>query len=108
MKKTRNTILALLLVVSVFALTGCTTFDNFKEAFFSDTRAEATTIKIGVLEPQTGDDSEYGELEIQGIKIANKLYGKALGKNIELVYADTQSDMHRCADAWRLQHHCRN
>jgi len=93
MKKTRNTILALLLVVSVFALTGCTTFDNFKEAFFSDTRAEATTIKIGVLEPQTGDDSEYGELEIQGIKIANKLYGKALGKNIELVYADTQSDM---------------
>ena len=36
MSKTRNIALALVLTVGVTLMTGCTTFDNFKEAFFSE------------------------------------------------------------------------
>ncbi len=91
MKKLKT---ALLLVLVVAVLTGCTTFNNFKEAFFSDGGNNSDTIKIGVLEPQTGNDSQKGEMEIRGIQLANELVPEVLGKKIELVYADTQSSIY--------------
>ena len=84
----------LLLLLTVALTTGCTTFDNFKEAFFTDKGTASDTIKIGVLEPQTGNDSEKGELEIRGIELAHDLVSEVLGKKIELVYADTQSSIY--------------
>ena len=54
MNKTRMiTVLCVLLAV-VFALTGCTTFNNFKEAFIDPPDTRTDTIDIGVYEPMTG------------------------------------------------------
>ena len=94
MSKTRNIALALVLTVGVTLMTGCTTFDNFKEAFFSEKGAAADTVKIGILEPQTGNDSEKGRMEIEGIELAHEIAGEVLGKKVELVYADTQSSIY--------------
>ena len=94
MSKTRNIALALVLTVGVTLMTGCTTFDNFKEAFFSEKGAAADTVKICILEPQTGNDSEKGQMEIEGIELAHEIAGEVLGKKVELVYADTQSSIY--------------
>ena len=50
--------MCLVLVLSmVTGLTGCTTFNNFKNAFFSENQiAKEKTIKIGIYEPLTGED----------------------------------------------------
>lgn len=87
--------IAMILALTVSAAaSGCTTFDNFKEAFFSEKGAASDTVRIGVLEPQTGNDSSKGELEIRGIELAHKLFPEVLGKEVELVYADTQSSIY--------------
>ena len=58
MKKKLSVILCLILMLSL--MTGCTTFNNFKNAFFSDESAitnvepSEKTIKIGVYQPLTG------------------------------------------------------
>lgn len=75
------------------SLTGCTTFDNFKEAFINKNPQAGDTIRIGVYEPMSGADKDSGTLEIQGIQLANKLYPEASGKKIELIYADNKSDL---------------
>ncbi|MGF6376961.1 branched-chain amino acid transport system substrate-binding protein [Clostridiales Family XIII bacterium PM5-7] len=90
----KNVVLVLTLVVAIVAMSGCTTFNNFKDTFFAKKGTEADTIKIGVLEPETGTDSRKGQLEIDGIKMAHSLVGEVLGKKVELVYADTQSSIY--------------
>ncbi|SCJ99424.1 Leucine-%2C isoleucine-%2C valine-%2C threonine-%2C and alanine-binding protein precursor [uncultured Eubacterium sp.] len=94
MRKKRNMALALVLISIMIVMTGCTTFDNFKEAFFSEKGAASDTVKIGILEPQTGNDSEKGQMEIEGIELAYEIAGEVLGKKVELVYADTQSSIY--------------
>lgn len=96
MRRGLRKIISLALVVSLMAgLTGCTTFNNFKNAFFSDGKTETQrTIKIGIYEPMTGQYKEQGKEEIAGIKLAHKLYPSVLGKDIELVYADNKSNMY--------------
>ncbi|MGN0659080.1 MAG: ABC transporter substrate-binding protein [Emergencia sp.] len=90
----RTAALGVMLAAALFMAAGCTTFDNFKEAFFSEKGAAADTVRIGVLEPQTGNDSHKGDLEIQGIELARELVPEVLGKEVELVYADTQSSIY--------------
>ena len=90
MKRTK---IVVLLILTALLLSGCTTFNNFREAFFPDGKP-SDTIKIGILEPQTGGDSDKGELEIRGIQLAHDLVPQVLGKNIELIYADTQSSIY--------------
>lgn len=92
--KRKITALALIAVLAVSAVTGCTTYDNFKEAFFNDKGTASDTVRIGVLQPQTGNDSDFAELEIQGIELARELVPEVLGKEVELVYADTQSSLY--------------
>lgn len=87
-------LLMVLLASTVLTATSCTTYDNFKEAFFSDNGVAADTVRIGILEPQTGNDSKYGELEIQGIELAHEMVPEVLGKEVELVYGDTQSNIY--------------
>ncbi len=79
MKKLLASILCLGL--SVTLLVGC-----------SGTKADPNVIKIGVFEPLTGANAAGGELELEGVKLANKLYPEVLGKKIELVVADNKSD----------------
>lgn len=57
------------------------------------------TIKIGVFEPMTGANAAGGALEVEGVKLANKLYPEVLGKKIELVVVDNKSDKVEAASA---------
>ncbi len=94
-RRRRIRVIAGVLIVGLFSflLTGCTTFDNFKEAFVEKEAKSKNTIKIGVFEPMSGSDKKMGELEVQGIELANELYPEVLGQKIELVYADNKSDI---------------
>ncbi|MDS0526276.1 ABC transporter substrate-binding protein [Clostridium sp. SHJSY1] len=60
---------------------------------------ERDVIKIGVFEPMTGANAAGGELEVEGVKLANKLYPTVLGKKIELVFTDNKSDKVEAASA---------
>ena len=98
MKKKLSVIICLVLIMSL--MTGCTTFNNFKNAFFSDSSAinnveeSARTIKIGVYQPLTGAYKDKGNEEKIGIELAHELYPEVLGRSIELIYADNQGDMY--------------
>ena len=66
-----------IVVITVFAvlsLSGCTTFENFKEAFIDKPQNKEDTILIGVFEPMSGADKEGASLEVEGIKLANEMY----------------------------------
>ena len=56
------------------------------------------TVKVGVFLPLTGDNAAGGELELRGIKLANKLHPEVNGKKIELVVADNKSDKAEAAN----------
>ena len=79
--------MSVLLASAVFvgALTGCG--GDKKE----DKKA-GDTIKVGVFLPLTGDNAAGGELELRGIKLANKLHPEVFGKKVEWVVADNKSD----------------
>lgn len=92
MKKKFITVICLILIVSM--MTGCTTFKNFKNAFFgSDVVQAEKNIKIGVFEPLSGENKEQGELERMGIELAHEMKGEVLGKNIELIFADNKGEV---------------
>ena len=92
-RKTRKAaILAALLILTV-AAAGCTTYSNFKNAFFADGDS-GDKIVIGVLEPQSGEYSDKGKSEIEGIELAHEIRPDVLGKDIELIYGDTQSSVY--------------
>lgn len=74
-------------------LSSCMTYDNFEKTFISKDDKVEKTVKIGVFEPMSGEDKDFGELEIQGIKIAHKMFPEVLGRKVELIYGDNQSDM---------------
>jgi branched-chain amino acid transport system substrate-binding protein len=56
-------------------------------------------IKIGVFEPLTGGSAAGGELEVEGIKLANQMHPEVLGKKVELVILDNKSDKAEAATA---------
>lgn len=93
MKKLKNLVLLTVLAVTMISLCGCSTYSNFVHEFFHESGEASETIKIGIIEPQTGKDSAYGNEELEGFRIANKLAPEVIGKQVELIYADTQSDM---------------
>ena len=92
----RKILCAVLILSMMLSLTGCTTYNNFRAAFFTkQTRMiEQQTIKIGVYEAMTGQKSEQGKAEVMGIELAHELYPSVLGRGIELVYADNQSSIY--------------
>ena len=71
MKKKLITIICMILIVSM--MTGCTTFTNFKNAFFAGELMQNETIKIGVFEPLSGENKEKGKLELMGIELAHEM-----------------------------------
>ena len=94
MKKLRNIAVAGVLVFAMIAMTGCTTYNNFKAAFFGEQGLKSETIKIAILEPQTGNESKLGNEEVRGVQLAHKLKPNVLDKDVELIYADTQSSIY--------------
>ncbi|MDF1568703.1 MAG: ABC transporter substrate-binding protein [Spirochaetaceae bacterium] len=61
--------------------------------------ADSAVIKIGVFEPMTGANAAGGAMEVEGIKLANKLYPEVLGRKVELVIVDNKSDKVEAANA---------
>jgi len=61
--------------------------------------SEVDVIKIGVFEPMTGANASGGELEVEGVKLANEMFPTVLGKKVELVIADNKSDKVEAANA---------
>ena len=94
MRNFKKLSISLSMVLIVVLLSSCATYDNFASAFINKTGSSADIIKIGVFEPQSGKDSDEGKLEIMGIELAQSLTPKVLGKNVELVYEDTQSNIY--------------
>ena len=76
MKKILSALLASAVAMSLVA--GCGG-EKKEDAKASD------VIKVGVFLPLTGDNAAGGELELRGIKLANKLHPEVLGKKIELL-----------------------
>lgn len=89
----------MLLMICTALLTGCTTLNNFTSTFLTADAKDTDVIRIGVFEPLSGKEKEHGELELRGIELAHELYPEILGKKVELVYADNQSDTDVAASA---------
>jgi branched-chain amino acid transport system substrate-binding protein len=85
---------SLFLMTSMFAGCGKNT-DSGKDT----SGAKDDVIRIGVFEPLTGANAGGGALELEGIKLANKLYPEVLGKKVELVVVDNKSDKVEAANA---------
>ena len=58
----------------------------------------AGTIKIGVAFPMTGGIAAFGQMTLNGVKVAQSLYPTVLGKKIELIVADNRSDKTEAAN----------
>ncbi|MDD3365405.1 MAG: ABC transporter substrate-binding protein [Syntrophomonas sp.] len=80
-------------MIASLALAGCAkkTADQVKPA--------SDVIKVGVFEPLTGTNAAGGQMTVEGIKLANKLYPEVLGKKVELVIVDNKSEKQEAANA---------
>lgn len=92
MRKKLYIVIMGLLTVSIFFY-GC----SIRKA--EEGNSAGDTIKIGVFEPLTGANAAGGKLELEGIKLANKLYPRVLGKNVKLVVVDNKSSIIKAANA---------
>lgn len=99
MKIYRLTAFIITLIFVAATLTGCTTFDNFKEAFIEKPQDSKATIQIGIYEPMSGADKKNAEDEIRGIKLAYEQYPTVNGKLVELAEADNASDIYAAETA---------
>lgn len=93
MKIRKIAAVAVTAVLTVTMLTGCTTFNNFKEAFLQQKKSSDVTIQIGIYEPMSGADSDAAKAELKGIELAHEVYPNIGGKIVELVYSDNSSDI---------------
>ena len=93
MKIRKIAAVAVTAVLTETMLTGCTTFNNFKEAFLQQKKSSDVTIQIGIYEPMSGADSDAAKAEIKGIELAHEVYPNIGGKIVELVYSDNSSDI---------------
>jgi branched-chain amino acid transport system substrate-binding protein len=59
----------------------------------------ADTVRIGVYMPLTGGNAYGGELELEGLQMANKEAPEVLGKKVELFVVDNKTDKVEAANA---------
>ncbi len=88
MKKIASALTLVAALVSAAAIVSCSTSSS-----------DSDVIKIGVFEPLTGANGAGGADEVDGIKLANKLFPKVLGKTVQLVVVDNKSDKVEAANA---------
>ena len=79
MEKIRIITVLCILALAAFALSGCTTFNNFKEAFIDDPEDQSQIISIGVYEPMSGADKDSAKAELAGIELAHEVMPEANG-----------------------------
>lgn len=92
MQKRRYLILAALFTLVAFVLAGC-------GGNSANNSADSDVIKVGVYEPLTGTNAAGGEMTVEGIKLANKMYPEVLGKKVELKIMDNKSEKQEAANA---------
>lgn len=92
MKRKLSLLVALVMIFSIIAA-GCSGGQA------ANGQPAEEVIKIGVFEPLTGANAAGGALEVEGIKLANKLHPTVLGKKVELVILDNKSDKVEAANA---------
>ena len=80
------------LLLGLFALAACA-------LGFAQTVQAAEPIKIGVYLPLTGQNAFGGQLELDGVRLANKQTPEVLGRPVELVVVDNKSDKVEAANA---------
>ncbi|EGW37611.1 ABC transporter substrate-binding protein [Desulfosporosinus sp. OT] len=85
------------LLVGALVVSGCGT--QTPNTSTTGSSGNEDVIKIGVFEPMTGANAAGGALEVEGIKLANKLYPEVLGKKVELITVDNKSDKVEAASA---------
>lgn len=94
----KGLVLVLVMAMVMGCFTGCATWKNFvaglKDEDVLQEEAQGA-VRIGVFEPLHGADREGAAAEVRGIELAHELYGEVLGKPVELVYGDNQSDMNK-------------
>ena len=72
-----------IITISLIMIMGC----------FFITSSAAEPIKIGIINPQSGNYAEHGEMETIGIKLAVEDFGgQVLGRPIELIEADDENN----------------
>lgn len=92
--KAKKALAALLAAGMVLAMSGCTTYNSFRQTFANKQQSETDpSITIGVIEPQTGRNAEKGKAEAKGIELANSIYNNVDGYQVNLVKVDTQSSV---------------
>ena len=91
-RKTFFVVLAIALI-GVLAITGC------GQETEEPVETDSDVIKIGVYQPLTGDSAAGGQMTVEGIKLANKMYPEVLGKKIELYIEDNKTDKTEAANA---------
>jgi branched-chain amino acid transport system substrate-binding protein len=105
----KNLSLLLILVLSLsVVLSGCgggaapaeeSASNNDTAANEESAPADEEVITIGIFEPMTGANAAGGQMEVEGIELANELYPTVLGKEVKLVIADNKSDKVEAANA---------
>jgi len=93
MKRHKPVAISIGIILSISLFTGCETYNNFRDAFFGEEKNPDSVIRIGVFQPLSGKYREQGELEKTGIELAHEFYPRALGKEVELIFADNKSDI---------------
>ncbi len=93
------TSLILILALTASLAVGCATYDNFRMAFSDNPYQSEDTVRIGVYEPLSGPLKTYGQMEVMGIELAHEVFPNALGKQVELIYADNEGDILKAENA---------
>lgn len=111
MKRVLSIVLAMIMMMSLLA--GCGGSDNSSNSNNNGNNSSSDNsgsnsgggssggdaVKFGVFEPLTGANAAGGQLELQGIELANELFPEVLGRPIELVKVDNKSDQVEAANA---------
>jgi len=94
MKTIKITLFLFLLIIFSFFLLRYEKDNTIKDSIDQKDAPQISSdiIRIGVIEPMSGAAASGGEMTMEGIQLAHKLYPNVLGKNVELVIKDNKSD----------------
>lgn len=85
-----------LLTLIIFSITinlmGCGKSPNLTASIIH-AESEKDVVKIGIVEPLSGEYEEFGIREKEAIDLAHEKFSEVLGKEIQLIYADNQSQL---------------
>ncbi|NMA02060.1 MAG: ABC transporter substrate-binding protein, partial [Clostridia bacterium] len=96
MFRKKGIVLLVSLLILSLTLVGC---GGDKAPQQSETPQDGDAIVIGVYEPLTGDNAAGGQMTLEGMQLANKMFPQVLGKDVELVVVDNRSEKPEAANA---------